>query len=53
MILPRMTALSEVVWSSKVSRNWQYFNKELKYFSKRYHAMGLNYSKIYLKIKYR
>jgi len=45
MILPRMTALSEVVWSSKESRNWQDFSKRLKYFSKRYDAMGLNYAK--------
>lgn len=45
MILPRMTALSEVVWSSKESRNWQDFSKRLKYFTKRYDAMGLNYAK--------
>jgi len=45
MVLPRMTALSEVVWSSKESRNWQDFSKRLKYFAKRYDAMGLNYAK--------
>lgn len=45
MILPRMTALSEVVWSSKESRNWQDFSKRLKHFSKRYDAMSLNYAK--------
>ena len=45
MVLPRMTALSEVIWSSKESRNWQDFSKRLKYFAKRYDAMGLNYAK--------
>jgi len=45
MILPRLTALSEVVWSSKDNKNWDDFNRRLKYLSKRYDAMGLNYAK--------
>ena len=45
MILPRMSALSEVVWSSKSSRNWVDFKGRLKGLSKRYDAMGLNYAK--------
>ncbi len=45
MILPRMTALSEVLWSSKELRNWQDFNKRLNHFSKRYNALGVNYAK--------
>jgi len=45
MILPRMTALSEVVWSSQDSRNWENFSERLNVFAKRYDAMGLNYAK--------
>ena len=45
MILPRMTALSEVVWSPKESRNWEDFYTRLQYLSDRFDAMGLNYAK--------
>lgn len=45
MILPRMTALSEVVWSPKASKNWEDFNNRLQYLSDRFDAMGLNYAK--------
>lgn len=45
MILPRMTALSEVVWSSKDSNNWEDFYSRLQFISKRYDALGLNYAK--------
>ncbi len=49
MALPRMTALSEVVWSSKESRNWKDFKNRLQYLVKRYDAMGVNYAKHSLK----
>ncbi|PCI02146.1 MAG: beta-N-acetylglucosaminidase [Flavobacteriaceae bacterium] len=45
MILPRMTALSEVVWSSKEGKNWEDFQLRLNHISKRYDVMGLNYAK--------
>ncbi len=45
MILPRMTALSEVVWSQNEQKNWDNFQARLKHFSKRYDALGLNYAK--------
>ena len=45
MILPRMSALSEVVWSSKEHRNWEDFSARLNTFRNRYDALGLNYAK--------
>ena len=45
MILPRMTALSEVVWSPKVSKDWDDFYVRLQYLSNRFDAMDLNYAK--------
>jgi len=45
MILPRMTALSEIVWSPKTSRDWDDFNNRLQHIVERYKSMGLNYAK--------
>ena len=45
MILPRLTALSEVLWSSKESRNWEQFKIRLPVMMERFDAIGLNYSK--------
>ncbi|MEI6865822.1 beta-N-acetylhexosaminidase [Flavicella sp.] len=45
MLLPRMTALSEVVWSSEEGKNWNDFQQRLNYISKRYDVMDLNYAK--------
>jgi hexosaminidase len=47
MIFPRMSALSEVLWSEKANRNWNDFEKRLQTQFKRYDWMGLNYSKAY------
>lgn len=44
-VLPRMTALSEVVWSTKESRDWEDFHNRLQYIAKRYDALGYNYAK--------
>jgi len=44
-VLPRMTALSEVVWSSKESRNWEGFHSRLQNMVRRYDALGYNYAK--------
>jgi len=45
MILPRMTALSEAVWSPKASRNWDDFYVRLQYLSNRFDVLKLNYAK--------
>ncbi|WP_103072537.1 beta-N-acetylhexosaminidase [Aquimarina sediminis] len=44
-VLPRMTALSEVVWSSKETRDWKDFYKRLQCITKRYDKLGYNYAK--------
>lgn len=49
MALPRMTALSEVVWSKKENKDWDDFQKRLLHLTKRYDALGLKYSKHELK----
>jgi len=45
MVLPRLAALSEVVWSPKDSKNWNDFQSRLKHLVKIYDALGLNYAK--------
>jgi hexosaminidase len=47
MIFPRMSALSEVLWSDKELRNWNNFEKRLKNEFKRYDWWNVNYSKAY------
>lgn len=47
MIFPRMSALSEVLWSSKEQRNWSQFEPRLQQSFKRYSFLGWNYSKAY------
>ncbi|MEK7729401.1 MAG: family 20 glycosylhydrolase, partial [candidate division KSB1 bacterium] len=45
MSLPRMSALAEVVWSPKESRNWENFHQRLRAHFKRFDALKANYSK--------
>lgn len=45
MILPRLTALSEVVWSPSEQRNWESFNSRLPVMMQRFDAAGFNYSR--------
>ncbi|HSC54521.1 MAG TPA: family 20 glycosylhydrolase [Phnomibacter sp.] len=45
MILPRMLALSEVVWSPKEKKNFEDFNKRLVYHFRGFDQKGLRYSK--------
>ena len=45
MVLPRMSALSEVLWSPKENRNWSDFKNRLQVLFKRFDSMGLNYAK--------
>jgi hexosaminidase len=44
-VLPRMTALSEVVWSKKEARSWDDFHNRLQHMVKRYDVLGYNYAK--------
>ncbi|MBX9806483.1 MAG: family 20 glycosylhydrolase, partial [Flavobacteriaceae bacterium] len=45
MLLPRMPALAEVLWSIKESRNWNDFNKRLKPHLIGFEQKGIRYSK--------
>ncbi len=45
MIFPRMSALSEVLWSSKETRNLSDFTERLSVMMKRYELWGANYFK--------
>lgn len=45
MILPRMLALSEVLWSPAANKNWLGFNERLKSHTRGFDQKGLNYSK--------
>jgi hexosaminidase len=51
MIFPRLTALSEVLWSPKEARNWDDFQKRLPTQLKRYELWKVNYSKAYFDLK--
>ena len=44
MILPRMTALSEAVWSPFETKNWNGFKARLNTMKLRYEALGLKYA---------
>lgn len=47
MIFPRLSALSEVLWSPKDKRSWANFEPRLKTQFKRYELWGANYSKAF------
>ncbi|MEI9910411.1 MAG: family 20 glycosylhydrolase [Bacteroidota bacterium] len=51
MIFPRISALSEVLWSPKEKRNWEGFEKRLQTQFKRYDLWRVNYSKAYFDLK--
>ncbi len=44
MVLPRMLALAEVVWSPVEAKNWNDFNRRLKYHFNAFDQKGLHYS---------
>jgi hexosaminidase len=50
MIFPRMSALSEVLWSNKAQRNWEDFERRLPEQIKRYELWKANYSRAYYEI---
>jgi hexosaminidase len=45
MVFPRMTALSDVLWSQKNYRNWDDFESRMKMQFKRYDLWKVHYSK--------
>lgn len=45
MVLPRMLALAEVVWSPKSARDWNGFNQRLQSHFTAFEQKGLHYSK--------
>ena len=45
MLLPRLGALAEVLWSPKLKRSWPEFRKRMKSHAKRLDALGANYCK--------
>ncbi len=51
MIFPRMSALSEVLWTGKEKRDWSDFEKRLMVQFKRYDLWKANYSKAYFDLK--
>jgi len=44
MVLPRMTALSEVLWTAKDLRDWPDFQKRLQYLLPRFESLEWNFS---------
>jgi hexosaminidase len=52
MILPRMLALSEVLWTADSSKNWVDFYNRIQSHFQRFDLMGINYSPINTKIKF-
>ncbi|MGZ3914574.1 MAG: glycoside hydrolase family 20 protein [Flavisolibacter sp.] len=51
MVLPRMLALAEVVWSPKETRNWNSFNERLQSQYRAFDQKGLHYSKGNFKVE--
>ncbi|MFH6998532.1 beta-N-acetylhexosaminidase [Flavobacterium sp. FlaQc-57] len=45
MIFPRLSALSEVLWSPKESKDWSQFQTKIEIMKKRYIMWGANYFK--------
>ncbi|WKL45013.1 beta-N-acetylhexosaminidase [Flavobacterium sp. ZE23DGlu08] len=45
MIFPRLSALSEVLWSPKENKNWPAFQTKIETMKKRYDMWGANYFK--------
>jgi hexosaminidase len=45
MVFPRLSALAEVTWSPRASRNWEDFNRRLPTQLRRFDQFGVNYRK--------
>ncbi len=52
MVLPRMLALSEVLWNKDTTKNWDEFYFRVQSHFQRFDLMGLNYAPINTKIKF-
>lgn len=50
-IFPRLSAMSEVLWSGKAQRNWPDFERRMNTQYKRYGLWGANYSVAYFAVK--
>ncbi len=51
MVLPRIAALAEVLWSDKGKTNFEDFEKRLPFILERYKAMNYNYSTAFYDLK--
>ncbi|HEU4469618.1 MAG TPA: family 20 glycosylhydrolase [Flavisolibacter sp.] len=51
MVFPRMSALSEVLWSPREKRDWNDFERRLQQQFRRYELWGANYSKAFYDLK--
>ena len=51
MLFPRLSVLSEVLWSAKEKKNWVGFEKRLLTQFERYELWGASYSKAYFDLK--
>ncbi len=51
MVFPRISALSEVLWSGKEKKDWNDFEKRMETQFKRYDLWNINYSKAYFDLK--
>lgn len=51
MIFPRLSALSEVLWSEPAKKNWADFEKRLQVQFNRYNLWNANYSKAFFDLK--
>jgi hexosaminidase len=51
MLLPRLSAMSEALWTAPENKSWQDFSGRLDNEFKRYDWLGLNYCRVYLRDK--
>ena len=50
-LFPRLSALSEVLWTIPENKNWKRFEKNIPDLFKKYEALGINFSKAYFDIQ--
>lgn len=51
MLFPRLSALSEVLWSQKDKKNWTAFEKKMPFLVQYYGLIGNNYSKAFFELE--
>jgi hexosaminidase len=51
MVFPRISALSEVLWTPASKKNWTDFQNRMQQQYKRYDAMGINYARSTFNVK--